>query len=195
MLFFFLVLLLALGDLPRHRSLDSLEATTTMPRGSMQGGGRMGGLEGSGGGLVHLEQMIGTTTLSAYDLNTLSELAADMADAEKLLSKATRPKVNTMLTEYLTQLSEEYNTRSANRGTPMPKQQKATETGAARGMIATPSPHRSWWWDCGRDGVQVKSLGRAHPAGLYTCNWPAHHSEADKLWNGRAMAYETLPRR
>ena len=103
----------------------------------------MGGVEGSGGGLVHLEQMIGRTTLSAYDLNTLSELAADMADAEKLLSKATRPKVNTMLTEYLTQLRKEFNTRSANRGTPMPKQQKATETGAARGMIATPSPHSS----------------------------------------------------
>ena len=30
---------------------------------------------------------------------TLAELAADMADAEELLSRATRPKVKTMLTE------------------------------------------------------------------------------------------------
>ena len=39
-----------------------------------------------------------------------------------------------------------------------------------------------------RDGAQ----GRAHPAGLYTRNWPAHRREAVKLWNGRALPYETL---
>jgi len=52
---------------------------------------------------------------------TLAELAADMADAEELLSRATRPKVKTMLTEYLTQLRDEYISRSANRGTPTSK--------------------------------------------------------------------------
>ena len=58
-------------------------------------------------------------------MSSLADLAADMADAEELLSKATRPRVRALVTEYLSQLREEYITRTGSRSSAPPSQTAA----------------------------------------------------------------------
>lgn len=76
---------------------------------------------------------------------SVADLAADMADMEQLLAKATRPKVRAMISEYLGQLRDEYIHRSgADRrepaSRPAPSVAAYGEAPKAMPTAASPAP-------------------------------------------------------